>query len=271
MLQKTFEIHQGKVAANQLHIEVGRKFLALTAFDEKGKASRNFELYDFNEEDDFENILSEIERQSVFLKQQYKEVKIIWENADAQYIPAAFFNDELKNVYYEIIEKKINPQEKKYIRNNDFVIAYTADKKQYELLHKRFSQAKDSHKYFEIVDKVSLPENTFSVNILAIFYQKHFVIAAYKNNVLQFINSVQFSSGTDVAYYLLNAVKQLGTSISDTLISLSGLIDGDSSLFNEINKYVTNIDVDTTPKATFLKENFSEYPSHFFVPFFKYS
>ena len=271
MLQKTFGVYRGTIPCGKLHVEVGAAHIALTAFDEHNVASRNFEFYGFDADDDFENVLSQVYTQSSFLKQEYKQVKIIWENARAQYVPAVFYNDSIEDIIYSFTEKSLAKQKRLLQKNDSFVISFSVDDDKFNLLHKAFPQAEDAHKYYAIIEQYFASSNDDKLHLIVIFYPDKCIIAARKNRQLQFINSVRFTSGTDVVYYLLNAAKQLDTGISDTLVTLSGLIDGDSVLFQEIYKYVPHIDVDAADNATFLKENFSEYPSHFFVPFFKYS
>ena len=271
MLQKYFDIHQEKISNDFLHLEVGAAHVALTAFDENNAASRNFELYTFDKNDDFENVLLQIYTQSSFLKQEFQSVKIIWENPYAQYIPKDFYNDSVEDIIYYFTEQKLTPQKRLLQKNDLFAVPFSVDEDKWNSLHKKFPNAEDAHKYYEIIRHLSTAKNTVPLHLLVIFYPNHFIISANKNGQLQLINSVNFSSETDVVYYLLNAAKQLGVSISETSVILSGLIDGDSNLFREIYKYVPNIDVDTADNAIFLKENFSEHPSHFFVPFFKYA
>lgn len=270
MLQKTFEIHQGKIPADTLHLEVGTAHIALTAVDQDNIPSRNFEFYSFSAGDDFEDVLSQIYAQSSFLKHDYKEVKVVWENPHAQYIPAIFHNDAGNDFVYSFAENNLEKQKRLLQKNDLFAIPFSTDSAQWNLLHKTIAHVKDSHKYFEILTNVPDYKNTYPVNMLVIFYPDKFIITAHKNGQLQLINSVQFSSGTDVVYYLLNTARQLDTDISGTMVTLCGLIDGDSILFQEIYKYIPHIDVDAADNATFLKENFGGHPSHFFVPFFKY-
>lgn len=271
MLQKTFEIHQGKIPTGTLHFETGLEHIVLTALDDNNITSHNFEFYSFDANDDFENVLSQIYAQSSFLKHDYQQVKIIWENNRTQYVPAVFYNEKMENVLYDFAEKSLRPQKRLSKQNDIFAIPFSVDQDRYNLLHKAFLNAEDTHKYYEIIQQPFTSSGNNALDLLVIFYPQHFIIAANKNEQLQFINSISFSSGTDVVYYLLNTAKQLGASASDTLLRLSGLIDGDSNLFKEIYKYMPHIDVDTADNATFLRENFSEYPSHFFVPFFKYA
>lgn len=271
MLQKTFEIHLEEIPAATLHLEAGTEHIALTAFHDNKVASRNFEFYGFDANDNFENILSQVYAQSAFFKRDYRQVRIIWENARAQYIPAVLYDEEMDDPIYSFTAKNTAAQKRLLQKNDVFAIPFSADEDKYNLLRKTFPDAASTHKYYEIIRRSPASPNDDKLHLLVIFYPDHFIITGNKNGKLQFINSVNFSSGTDVVYYLLNAAKQLDTSISETLVTLSGLIDGDSILFQEVYKYIPHIDVDSADNAAFLKENFGEYPSHFFVPFFKYA
>jgi len=271
MLQKIFDVQQRNASNYFLHIEAGNAYIALSASDKDKTASRNFEFYGFGANDNFDAVLLQIKEQSLILKQDYEYTKIIWGNAYARYIPASFYDESINDFIYDFIENDLSPQKKLLCKNDLCAIPFLVDESKWNALHAAFPNAEDSHKYYEIITRLPDYSNDDKLQLLLIFYPNHFIITAIKNSKLQFVNTVYFSSGTDVVYYCLNAVRQLNTSVSLCVVTLSGLIDGDSTAYKEIYKYIQNIDVDTFENGDFLKDNFSEHPAHFFVPFFKYA
>jgi hypothetical protein len=244
--------------------------LVVTTQNEENTPGKNFEFFSFGKKDNFENVLNEIREQSSLLDKKYQQVKIVWSNSLAQCVPSAVFSEEIAEAVYQNLKNGLTDNKNLLCKNSSITLPYLVNRHQFEVLASHFIDAEYTHKYLEIINHFENFSSSEKTVILVVFYQGHFIICAKQNNQLQFINSLDFSSGTDAVYHILNAVKQLNAEISETRVILSGLIDGDSPLFNEIYKYVPIIDVDATQNALFLNSDFSEYPSHYFVPFFKY-
>ncbi len=270
MIQRTFEISHEPAPLFRLVVEVGEKHIALITQNEENIPGKNFEYFNFTEEENFEKVLKEIKEQSFLFNKEYQQVKIVWSNAFAQCVPTAVSSEEIINAVHQSLENALGETRTFVDRNDTITLPYLANKAQYNTLQIYFPKATYTHKYLEIINRFVHFSSSEKLDVLAIFYQGYFIICVKQNKELQFINALEFSSGTDVVYHILNAAKQLNIDITSTRVILSGLIDGDSSLFKEIYKYIPIIDVDTAGNAPFLNSEFSEYPSHYFVPFFKY-
>jgi hypothetical protein len=96
------------------------------------------------------------------------------------------------------------------------------------------------------------------------FYKSHIIVAALANRSLQIMQSFPYSTPADVLYNLLNICRQFD--LKGALLQVSGMIENDSSMLEELNKYFRNIVIED---STVPELEISNHPSHYFTPFFK--
>ena len=92
-----------------------------------------------------------------------------------------------------------------------------------------------------------------------------------KNGRLQAIQTYQYKSPEDVAYYLLHLCESFDVVLNDSTVHLNGMITKNSTLYNEISKYFLNIQFEPLPAGITYPEAMSEYPAHYFSHLFAIS
>lgn len=96
-----------------------------------------------------------------------------------------------------------------------------------------------------------------------IIFHNAIKVIFYKEGKLQIIQQFGYHTPADVAYHLLNICSQYETEAGSLPLYLSGMIDKDSNLYNELYKYFLNINFDIAPEAI-LSAEIKKYPPHFF-------
>ncbi|MGG9962571.1 DUF3822 family protein [Ferruginibacter sp. SUN106] len=99
------------------------------------------------------------------------------------------------------------------------------------------------------------------------FYPTSLTVMLRKNSHLQVIQNFEFNAPEDVAYHLLNVCRSFETAIQTTVL-LSGMIDADSNLYNELHKYFLNIEFATLPGNFNYADEIQEQPAHYFSHLF---
>ena len=107
-----------------------------------------------------------------------------------------------------------------------------------------------------------LPEQSNSLS--CIVYHNGIKIILCKENKLQLVQYFSYNVALDVAYHLLNVCAQHNIPTDEVNILLSGMIDEQSNLYNEIYKYFLNIQFDKPTMEVALADGILEYPAHFF-------
>lgn len=102
---------------------------------------------------------------------------------------------------------------------------------------------------------------TAAAGTLAIDFRKNdFTILAVKGNTFLLAQTFTYSVPVDVLYYVLKICQQFGLLQQEVALQLSGLIDQQSSLYNELYQYFKNIG--------FREPGWhipGDYPAHFFT------
>ncbi len=97
-------------------------------------------------------------------------------------------------------------------------------------------------------------------NMIVDFRKEDFTVVAAKDSKFLLAQTFDYSTPADVLYYLLKICQQFSLSQQKLQLKLSGLIDKQSSLYNELCQYFINIEF---REASWNVSN--EYPAHFFT------
>lgn len=100
------------------------------------------------------------------------------------------------------------------------------------------------------------------------FYPSFFNVVVFKNSQLQIMQTFYYETKDDVIYYLLTLTEQLGMDVNLIFMQLSGLIDYESALYAEINKYFLNVSLEKNVESITLIPEDQDKPSHYFTPLF---
>ena len=277
MLQKTFELQAASPKNGILQLELGKRHFTLTSFTADKIPSGQLEHFNFTDQDsqDYSRLYQQLKSGSTILAQSgtMQQILISWETDLVQPIPAPLFKTQAIADYFNYYKQSITKNQADFEHLSDpgagYQFVYSAPKELYQLLQKDYPGASHQHKQAAIARKLSSFTDSYPLKALLLFYQDHFILTTFAQERLQLIISRPFNHGADVVYHLLSAIKEAGYSPDQCCVYLSGLIDGDSALFKEIYKFVPIIDVDKMEHMQSLSDH-PDYPSHFFVPFYKY-
>lgn len=140
---------------------------------------------------------------------------------------------------------------------NDYSLPVAYD----SVLKDYFPNAAIQHQYSLLIEKLN---STKTLHVL--FYFEKIIVVVFKDKKLQIVQSFIYKVPADVIYHLLNVCKQF--ELSNTLITVYGLIEKRSALYEEIHKYFSDIAFAELPANINTGENFSDYPAHFFAHLF---
>ena len=275
MVQKSFGIYSNKQEDCHLFIEVGERHLACWTLSVEDNAWNAFELFQFQntpDEQSFEVIFAEVKLHAALIGKTYQSTKVIWENADALCVPNPYFTEDLIDDYIQtVIGNKPNTVSRS-AQVSDIKLLYLVNAQVLKIITDQFPGAEHFHKQQLFLSKGPQPQllEAYHGQVYLLFYEGHFLMAVYKQKQLQLIRSFDYQTPEDVVYHLLNMSALLGLELSTTIFIVAGLIDLDSSLFTELYKYIPVLQMEKAADGFQNNEVFSEFPAHYFTPFFKY-
>jgi hypothetical protein len=95
-------------------------------------------------------------------------------------------------------------------------------------------------------------------------YQHSIRVILFREDKLQLVQYFDYSTPSDVAYHLMNTCSQHQVSPSEVRLTLTGFIDKDSNLYEELYRYFLEIQFAELPEGVELSTGVSSMPAHFF-------
>ena len=100
------------------------------------------------------------------------------------------------------------------------------------------------------------------------FYPEHLTVLLRKNGQLQIIQQFEYASPEDAVYHLLNVCQSFETDAAKTILTVSGMIDTDSSLYSELYKYFQSVNCADLSASFNYAEEIKDHPAHYFSHLF---
>jgi Protein of unknown function (DUF3822) len=135
---------------------------------------------------------------------------------------------------------------------------YAVPKEMQEQLIQKFPVARCRHQYSLAIKNVNAGDVGGSLSVD--FGKDDFTLIAAKSGKFLLAQTFEYATPEDVLFYLLKTCQQFSLSQQEVQLQLSGLIDKQSSLYNELYQYFKNVE--------FREANWnieSKYPAHFFT------
>jgi Protein of unknown function (DUF3822) len=100
------------------------------------------------------------------------------------------------------------------------------------------------------------------------FYPGSVTVMLRKEYQLQVIQTFNYNTPEDAAYYLLHCCRCFDVVPGDTVLTACGMIDMSSNLYRELYKYFLQIDFCELPDAFVYCDEIKTYPAHYFSHLF---
>lgn len=205
------------------------------------------------------------------LHNQFKQFVVLYNFPESLLVPEPVFNLEnnrdLIELTYGTAAKGLILSEKVPSHPAHAVYRIPADVHTY--YQQKFSAGKYWHLYSLWLASLQrfLPEaSKHRAHVL--FYPDKMVVAVYKNDQLQLVQTFIYQVAEDVVYHLLNVCRQLEISPEEILLQVSGYVQQDSPVYTEIMKYFLQCRLDEVPEPIDAAA-FNSLPAHYFSPLLK--
>jgi len=137
-------------------------------------------------------------------------------------------------------------------------------------LNLRYRQADRSHIISPMLSYVRRRGPLFPTSCLHLwFYPGKVLTLLMKSSQVMLLQTIPYEIPEDLAYAVLNACERCGMDPMDMPIRVSGLIESDSIVYNELLRYFPDVTPDTGDVRFARNDFFSSYPVHYFTPAFQ--
>jgi hypothetical protein len=185
------------------------------------------------------------------LQHDFRQSVVVYNFSETTLIPGSVYNHEanrdLVDLLFGNLKKGLVLSEKG--NNSELHTLYRIPAAVHSLLQQKFSAGKYWHIYTLWLSHLEKSISEEPENIYLVFASDKVLAAVFKNRQLQLMQSFAYTTPEDVVYHLLHCCEQLSLSQDDCLLHISGYIDEDSALFNEIKKYFLRIEFDKVEQS----------------------
>jgi len=150
-----------------------------------------------------------------------------------------------------------------------FVTIYRIKNALIDILNRNFILFNIQHTYSPILREVFERENLSPIFLKLIVYHQHIIVIYIKNNQLQLTQNYTFKNSDDILYYLLGIIQQDGFTSIQTQIEISGMIDQQIGLYEQLKKSFGIVSFDEINLENTIKIGLEKYPAYMFTPFYK--
>ncbi len=192
----------------------------------------------------------------------YQRVQVCYDNPRSLLIPTQLYREQetraLLNTCYGVSNYDLifTDRISSWQMNN----TYAVPKEIHQWVTRHFSQADIFHQYSVAVKNIEVASE--EAHFMLDFRSDDFSLIVCKGADLVLAQCYNYSSPSDVVYYLLKACMAFGVTPENIRVSLSGLIDRQSILYRELYQYFINVEF-KQPAWSVTQEKV--YPAHFFT------
>lgn len=260
-------------ATDQLALEIGSHQIVCMVKNSSTSEIDAIELFQIDQSKlDWSDILFEIKQNSKIIGHSFADTSIFYNFEEALVLPLAKMSATAAEDYLSLIFGEDERTETKFDSINTAlptVTIYRIKKSLTELLNRNFLLFKTQHTYTNILNDVLNRDHLPSVFLKLIVYHNHFIVVLLKDNELQLIQSYSFSNSDDILYFIISIANQTGLSPLQAQLELSGLVDLQKDLLEQLKKSFGIVSFDLVSNQEAIMARPSNFAPYFLTPFYK--
>ena len=216
--------------------------------------------------------LREILESDPLLRRTVKETLVIYNFPECSLVPEPLFsmdnNREIIDTLHGDLQKGLILSEK--IPWWELFNVYRISPDLHQLLQRSFTAGKYWHYYSLLLKSFKMfdsndPEDCIKV----IFYSDKMIALFVRDGKVQLVQTFLYQDTKDVIYHLLNCCRQLGLDRENVKLLVGGLIDRQSALSAELNKYFLRLRFEEIDESIKITDELKELPLHYFSSILK--
>lgn len=203
--------------------------------------------------------------QNELLSQKFKKVLVSYSFPQSVLIPFPLYDRKKDSTIMNMLHGDLHANEMiltDVVTSESIYNCYRIPASIFEVIQNQYPNAESIHQYSSLLKSPIGETDKLSI----IFYTQKMVVSLIKNRKHHLINSFNYHTPEDVSYILLNICHQF--EINSIMLEISGLLEENSSLYNEIYKFFTDIEFTKLPAEIAYSEEITYFPSHYFSNIF---
>ena len=234
------------------------KYIALESY--------SFPLLSNNDQlcNEYEKIISGLD----FLKNDFKQVKIIYSDSKVTLIPSPLFEEKEKNTYLNFTENISEGFEINFdkLSNLDAYNIYVVPGCIKNKLLEVFSKHRLYHYSSTLLENllIRFKRQDIEKKIFLNVQSSHFEIIVLEGKKLLFYNSFVYKTPEEFIYFILFVFEQLNLNPENVELTVLGELSKEGALYEILFKYIRNIKFISRNDSFKYSEAFQKIPAHYF-------
>ena len=242
-----------------LLMTAGEKHLCYALLNNLSKEITEFGYYALQKESDLTTIFEENKK----ITAQYLDFVIAFHVSASVFIPAAFYQAENAEINHDVIFG--DTQDSVFLTEHlpawNIYHVYKVPLLLHAQVIKRSMGKKIHNIHSVLIDKFSGEKEEA---MLLDLRRDEYSVIVFKNNLLQLVQVFTYASPEDVLYSLLKICRQLNLSQQEVKITIAGLIEKDSAIYREMNKYFIHLGFEGLTASVKIADELKDYPQHYY-------
>lgn len=267
----SFNITTENSTTNKPHlfIQCGKQGISFIQLDTEQQTFIAVQVFHFAKNMSHNNISTQIENiitEQNFQQQHFKKIYATWCFDEMVLVPQDYFDANngkkmLELIYGDVVQGVV---EDELIIAQQLQVVYKLPDAVKKVFHHHYPFCIQSHQSSSIIN---FDGNSKDV-LYAVFYPDYVTVLLRMNGQLQTIQQFEFATPEDAVYHLLNVCQSFEAVAANTIVTVSGMIDTDSILYQELFKYFQSVNCAVLPEDFKYTEAILTHPQHYFSHLF---
>jgi hypothetical protein len=267
----TFNISGSNATGETTHlfINAGMQGIAFTEWEKESNTFISVLVYHFAKslsKTEVATAIEDILNSAELLQKYFSKTAITWCFSETVLVPHEYFekatrNEMLGMVYGSVKDSFIKDE---LILQHNLHTIYAVPTAVENSINKKFPYCLQSHQSSLLINLEGNEKDLLYCH----FYTDSLTVVLRKKGQLQLIQNFEFSTPEDVVYHVLNVCRGFDVDATQTIVTVSGMIDASSNLYNELYKYVAAINFYALPVNFNYADEIKNHPAHYFSHLF---
>lgn len=267
----SFSLPVEQVSAIQdkkLCIEYGQFHISISISNKTGENVYHIACYQFKNKPEVRLIQQILNENSIYL-QSFSDVILVHNQRETVLLPSSLYKQELEKSVLETVHGDtdtlivMNDDVHQWELNN----IYGCHKYLFDMIRDKYPHTRNNHfttLALRYIFRNIKEDKSHWVKIF--FYPSALQVFALKGDQLLLAQSFYYETKEDVVFHILNLSDKFNIDLTSAFVEISGLIDEESGIWKELNRYILNIEFENPvqPIPEFVDQ--TVVPQHFLTP-----
>lgn len=259
----------GKILSADLFLELSEGCLTALWYQQETQAFFRLVQYPLGKgkENPLKDQLRDIIHAEPWFRETVKTVNLVYNTGHAQLVPGHMTDPEAQKAVLDLLLGQ-TPAERFFSEtdtSHQTIVLYRIPQELQDYFESVFPEGTRWHSYVLQLRKLTAGGNTgtcFQLN----FCSNKFTLCVTQNGKLLLLQDVPFEQPEDISWFLLGFTTRSGFEREEVRLVVGGLIDSNSVLYQELEKYFLQVELQSLPDVFSGVPALQAYPAHYFSP-----